>query len=1527
MDDMGGNKQLKQLHTAITKGNEEMAVQLYASDGGTASSSSSSGSRKSQSGKMETLSHTLEVNELFKLRGLNDQTPMNLVSQFCMVKLCQIFLENGGNPNSLNSQHQSCIHSLCSRPEAPVQRDELLKIFLDWESTSMSGEQASLNQVDLEGNTAVHLAAMNGLLVCVMRLVKSGAIISLVNNSQRTCCELADVGGHADLASMLELALIFQPLDADMAAFDETNMRANSSQLPTYMLDSASKTEGEMMRYMEALIRRTAEVLQETEARTETLLKFTNWNSEEVVTACQTREGKLSLFEKSGLHCKHPSLSLDEGLPSAGPGAGVGELVSFDEASPASAHVDKVSEDQDDNNNDEEVDVMVAKVSVVDKASEGSTSLKPVAGTSDSHLKPAAGEAPERLCEICMAPMKDSVDSYEAFMSRVGARVAASSASDDGEGSLPASVQLSDEEQDLALSCESNEHSYCLSCWSQHVVAKVSDHGFDRLACPAFKCGECVSLKWAQVLLQSAANTRAGVMEVAVNGANGRCTPEKEGQSTLHSGLMHSRTRRFVDMFHASHYCPHTGCDKVVLVNLDQSRRSDLNFGSEALPQTVICSAGHASCLVCKEEGHAPCSCEEYRKWKTAVASQMQVLGDSDGKSTGAEEVATKLWFNANTKKCPRCGATIEKDEGCNHMTCGNCKHDFCWMCMRPWSEHTNATGGYFVCNRFVGDDEGAGGRVSMGVVGPDDDDVLGLSTRARGQPGSSSEEAKRQAAANQKMARFIHFFTRFNGHNDSMNKEISIRNATFSRILSNAERTANGELAWLRAESPDENIAPTPPRETPESRVITASGSSVMPPLPPDSSASSHESDSPRSKAEDGGSTNPLLSSSRAEAAEPSSSSPPKEGDMTDSRSSVNSASHTPQRPRLSSASLFSRPRSRSNSATGETPLRNASGAFFRALFRGGERNRGKSGGDSSSDGSVTAEERADATRKEQEEGYRQQYSDNTSSLLFLRDAFEELSRARLFLKGSYAYGYFKFQNANVRATKATMYARHQVLAMEKCFTDAQGELEFSAELLSDVVARKRLRASQHDIRRSALAARAKRLEMEDMLLGMEVAEATERAVQDAAHRADREERSVLLAKKRSSVTTGATAKADLRGFAALDLDRGAINRVVAGTRREHDRLRREHGRMRQAGRRTSTGRPLPEEPMEQPVGLWDGPIPPGTDNEQLDSVLRDLVSDLRAQQRTVGTGRHSADIDQFEALLQAYDVENLPMAPTSAEAQAGDISAFQRAEPATARAERRRKKKRTRTHSDSIPAASTQSGARGSAGSFSAAPASPRSTPGVNIPSTSAHSSPVRVTSGRAYHSDSSEVSGSDSSSDEEDGEDGNSAATRQQYELQRRHMERTGTSTGTSTSSTSSSRAESTPAANLLQQMAAQQEQRMRQLEGEQEEQGEGEEGDYELHQAILASLNLGPSGSGTVRTTGSAGDATASSDETPQQGQGQGQGQGEAQPSPEDIDARAATLTEMMGCSEDAARLALSQSNFSVEAALDRLLSGD
>lgn len=38
-------------------------------------------------------------------------------------------------------------------------------------------------------------------------------------------------------------------------------------------------------------------------------------------------------------------------------------------------------------------------------------------------------------------------------------------------------------------------------------------------------------------------------------------------------------------------------------------------------------------------------------------------------------------WIIDNTKKCPNCGNAIEKNKGCNHMTC-KCKYEFCWYCL-----------------------------------------------------------------------------------------------------------------------------------------------------------------------------------------------------------------------------------------------------------------------------------------------------------------------------------------------------------------------------------------------------------------------------------------------------------------------------------------------------------------------------------------------------------------------------------------------------------------------------------------------------------------------------------------------------------------------------------------------------------------------------------------------------------------------------------------------------------------------------
>lgn len=113
-------------------------------------------------------------------------------------------------------------------------RCAILTRIMTWEGLARDGDPSSMysvsiNAVDADGNAAVHLAAASGLLECVHALVKAGAIISLVNRDQQTCCELADgddgfgdrparVGNKA-LADALEAALVFQPVDDSMVAF------------------------------------------------------------------------------------------------------------------------------------------------------------------------------------------------------------------------------------------------------------------------------------------------------------------------------------------------------------------------------------------------------------------------------------------------------------------------------------------------------------------------------------------------------------------------------------------------------------------------------------------------------------------------------------------------------------------------------------------------------------------------------------------------------------------------------------------------------------------------------------------------------------------------------------------------------------------------------------------------------------------------------------------------------------------------------------------------------------------------------------------------------------------------------------------------------------------------------------------------------------------------------------------------------------------------------------------------------------
>ncbi|GAM29242.1 hypothetical protein SAMD00019534_124180 [Acytostelium subglobosum LB1] len=71
-------------------------------------------------------------------------------------------------------------------------------------------------------------------------------------------------------------------------------------------------------------------------------------------------------------------------------------------------------------------------------------------------------------------------------------------------------------------------------------------------------------------------------------------------------------------------------------------------------------------CLKCKTAYHEGTSCEKYQQW-------LKENGQGD---TLFEKVVQEKGF----RKCPKCSATVEKREGCNHMTC-RCQWHFCYRC------------------------------------------------------------------------------------------------------------------------------------------------------------------------------------------------------------------------------------------------------------------------------------------------------------------------------------------------------------------------------------------------------------------------------------------------------------------------------------------------------------------------------------------------------------------------------------------------------------------------------------------------------------------------------------------------------------------------------------------------------------------------------------------------------------------------------------------------------------------------------
>ncbi|KAJ3373526.1 hypothetical protein HDU91_006469 [Kappamyces sp. JEL0680] len=173
-----------------------------------------------------------------------------------------------------------------------------------------------------------------------------------------------------------------------------------------------------------------------------------------------------------------------------------------------------------------------------------------------------------------------------------------------------------DDLKTLALLCQ---HRYCQDCYEHYLTMKITEEGESRhIACPGSGCKLIVDEKTVELVVK----------------------PDvfQKYQTLL--------LKTYVDDRANIKWCPHPNCENAVQCKITPAQLDEI------VP-SVECGSHHRFCFGCSLSDHQPATCSVAKRWLKKCQD------DSE----------TSNWLAANTKECPKCNSTIEKNGGCNHMT------------------------------------------------------------------------------------------------------------------------------------------------------------------------------------------------------------------------------------------------------------------------------------------------------------------------------------------------------------------------------------------------------------------------------------------------------------------------------------------------------------------------------------------------------------------------------------------------------------------------------------------------------------------------------------------------------------------------------------------------------------------------------------------------------------------------------------------------------------------------------------------
>ncbi|KAF7640124.1 RBR-type E3 ubiquitin transferase [Meloidogyne graminicola] len=249
-------------------------------------------------------------------------------------------------------------------------------------------------------------------------------------------------------------------------------------------------------------------------------------------------------------------------------------------------------------------------------------------------------------------------------------------------------------------------HLFCNECWSNYLSNKVYCEGRSYISCPEIKCNILADEEFVLKALKSV-QTLFAYNKLILNS--------------------------FVEVNKLIKWCPAVDCGRAVKVPHSES-------------QQIVCRCGFIFCFQCLQQWHRPVPCDILKQWHKKCC----------------DEVETLKWLNANTNDCPKCKAIIQKDGGCNHMTCRNlsCGFQFCWLCLGPWTDHNS---GSYSCNRF----EDASKRI---------------------------KDAQKNLRSSQ---HYFHFYNRFTNHQNSLKLERNL----FEKVSGKVEQMQQLGFSWIETQ------------------------------------------------------------------------------------------------------------------------------------------------------------------------------------------------------------------------------------------------------------------------------------------------------------------------------------------------------------------------------------------------------------------------------------------------------------------------------------------------------------------------------------------------------------------------------------------------------------------------------------------------------------------------------------------------------------------------------------------------------